>query len=50
MDPLDEYEKTTKAAKNIFTNSLEQFVMSIESQLIFVTIRAKLYFKYYSDT
>jgi hypothetical protein len=37
MDPVAGYEKRTEAAKNIFTNSLEQFVMSVMSQLILVT-------------
>ncbi len=37
INPLAGHEKRTEAAKNIFTNSLEQFTMSIFSQLILVT-------------
>jgi len=37
VDPLSGHEKRTEMAKNNFNNSLEQFIMSIMSQLILVT-------------
>jgi hypothetical protein len=37
MDPISGNEKLTETVKNNFTNSLEQFVMSVMSQLILVT-------------
>ena len=37
IDPTFGHEHLTAAAKNIFLNSLEQFVMSFTSQLILVT-------------
>jgi len=37
MDPSAGYEHVTQMSKNIFLNSLEQFVMSVFSQLILVT-------------